>query len=157
LIYTELMRVAILWLINEHGEILMARRAVHMSSDAGMWGPSVSGKVDPGETFVESVRREANEELGLTAADISPIFLHKETYRDHSDGKKREFGLFYATVPSSITKRLKLEANEVSDVKWFKKDELQRLASVQSKTLIISSAKELWENIFSHLSPVLTT
>lgn len=151
------MQVAILWLINQRGEILMAKRAAHLSTDAGVWGPSVSGKVDVGETFNEAVRREANEELGLTNDDIHPVFLHKEIFADHSDGKIREFGLFYALVSNSITKNLKLEANEVSEIKWFKQSELQQLVSVQSKSLIISSAKELWNSIFLHLGPVLTS
>ena len=151
------MQVVILWLINEHGEILMAKRAAQMSTDAGVWGPSVSGKVDSGETSEEAVLREANEELGLTVEEISPIFLHKETYADHSDGNIREFRLFYATVPSAIVNKLTLEAKEVSAVKWFTKDDLQKLASARSKNLIISSAKEVWESIFFHLNPVLGT
>jgi len=151
------MNVAVLWLINERGEILMARHAAHMSTDAGVWGPSVSGKVDKGETFNTAVLREAYEELGLAATEISPIFLHKETYTDHSDGRKREFGLFYSTVPSNIIKRLRLEANEVSEVKWFKKSELKQLADEQSNSLIASTAKELWQSIFLHLQPITAT
>jgi len=135
----------------------MARRAPYMSTDAGVWGPSVSGKVDEGENFSIAVMREAKEELGLSTSDISPIFLHQEVYNEHTDGKVREFGLFYAVVPSKITEQLKLEANEVSEVKWFKKSELEKLADAQSESLIISTAKELWKSIFLHLQPLTTT
>ncbi len=151
-----LMKVAILWLVNEKGEVLMARRAAHMSTDANVWGPSVSGKVDPGETFDQAIRREASEELGLTGADVSPIFLHKEMYTDHSDGRSREFGLFYARISSDITKHLKLELNEVAEVRWFTKSELEQLSNAQSESLIISSAKELWQSIFAHLQVIIT-
>lgn len=151
------MRVAILWLINEHGEILMARRAAHMSTNAGEWGPSVSGKVDEGESFAKAVRRETREELGLTDADISPAFMHKEVFADHSDGRTREFGLFYANVPSNIASRLKLEPNEVSEVKWFKVNEIKQLVDEQSETLIISSAKELWRSILLSLKSIIAT
>ncbi len=128
-----------------------------MSTDAGVWGPPVSGKVDKGETFNVAVLREAHEELGLTTAEISPIFLHKEIYANHSDGRKREFGLFYSIVPSNITERLKLESNEVAEVRWFKKEEVKQLADAQSNCLIISTAKELWQSIFLHLQPFTAT
>ena len=152
-----LVKVAILWLINERGEILMAKRAAHMNTDAGAWGPSVSGKVDAGETLDAAVRREAHEELGLANADILPIFLHEEVYADRPDGREREFGLFYANVSSDITKRITLEPNEVSELRWFRKSELQQLANGQSEVLIISSARELWDKIFLHLEPVAGT
>lgn len=151
------MRVAILWLINEKGEILMARRAAHMSTDAGVWGPSVSGKVEEGESFHQAALREANEELGLTDSEISPVFLHEEVYADHSDGRERQFGLFYAKVPSIIINKLTLEAKEVTEVKWFRESELKQLANAQSDSLIISTAKELWQSIFSHWQTIITT
>lgn len=119
------MKVAILWLINEKGE-----------------------------TYGEAVRRESQEELGLTDADFSSTFLHKDTFAGHTDGKKREFGLFYAPVTSHITARIKLEPNEVSEIKWFRKSELEHLVNEQSESLIISSAKELWDSIFHQLQPV---
>jgi len=148
------MKVAILWLVNEKGEILMARRAAHMDTDAGVWGPSVSGKVDTTESFEEAVLREAHEELGLAPTDISPVFLHNELYTEHTDGQRRDFGLYYATVPSDIISRLKLEPNEVSEVKWFKQSDLRKLADQKSESLIISSATELWRRIFAHLQPL---
>lgn len=148
------MKVAILWLINEKGEILMARRAAHMSTDAGVWGPSVSGSVESGESFEEAVLRETSEELGLSSKDISPIFLHNEIYDGHSDGRSREFGLFYAAVPSDIIKRITLEPDEVTEVKWFQSEELQNLVNERSEAIIISSATSLWHNIFAHLQPL---
>ena len=148
------MKVAILWLINEKGEILMARRAAHLSTDAGVWGPSVSGGVDDDESFQEAVLREAHEELGLTGNDISPIFLHEETYAEHSDGNIRQFGLFYAMLSRDTFKRLRLEPDEVAEVKWFTRKELEQLATTGSKSLIISSATVLWRGILMHLQPI---
>jgi isopentenyldiphosphate isomerase len=151
------MKVAILWLINEQGEILMARRAAHMSTDAGVWGPSVSGGVDEGESYENAAVREAHEELGIAISTISPVFLHQETYLNHSDGAAREFGLFYARVPKDIVTQFQLEPDEVSEVRWFSIDELKSLAREQSKTLIISSASDLWARIFSNLAPLVAS
>lgn len=145
-----------MWLINENGEILLARRAAHMSTDAGVWGPSVSGKVDAGETADQAVLREAQEELGLETNAINPIFLHNETYTEHSDGRVRQFSLYYAVLPSNTIKHLELEPNEVSEIKWFKRDDLKQLVDQKSDNIIISSTTQLWQSIFVHLQPITT-
>lgn len=150
------MKVVILWLINEKGEILMARRAAHMTTDAGVWGPSVSGKVDVDESFAEAAIREAQEELGIMPGDISPVFLHNATYAGHIDGRNREYSIYYATVKAGIIELLQLEPNEVSEVKWFKRGELQELVDQKSEMVIISSATALWKSLFAHLRPITT-
>jgi len=144
------MKVALLWLVNEKGELLIARRASHMDSDAGVWGPSVSGEIEEGELPLKAVIREAEEELGILPNQITPLFLHETTY-EHQDGKGREFSIFYAKVNSDILNKLTLEPEEVAEVKWISMDDLQDLANKKSNTLIISSATELWKSIFANL------
>jgi 8-oxo-dGTP pyrophosphatase MutT (NUDIX family) len=150
------MRVVILWLINENGEILMAKRAAHMSTDAGVWGPSVSGKVDENETLTAAVLREMKEELGFTPDKLSPTFLHHEIFLNHTDGRKRDFYIFYASVESDITRHFKLESNEVESTKWFKRSEIEELVAGKSNKVIMSSASELWQKILKHLQPITT-
>lgn len=58
------MQVAILWFIDENNEILLSQRAIDMDTDPGLWGPSVSGKIEPGESAADTARRESEEELG---------------------------------------------------------------------------------------------
>lgn len=147
------MKVALIWLINEKDEVLLARRASHLDTDAGVWGPSVSGGVDEGETYQETVVREAQEEIGLTPGTFSPIHLFDEAY-DHEDGKGREFGVFYARVDSSVIDKLALEPDEVAEVRWATIDVLEDELSQKPETIIISSATTLWDNIVSSLRAV---
>jgi isopentenyldiphosphate isomerase len=53
-----MIKVAMLWLANEQGELLLARRAGHKKQDPGLWGPSVTGKVEPGENFERALVRK---------------------------------------------------------------------------------------------------
>jgi len=149
------MEVAILWLINEKGEILLAKRAAHMSSNAGMWGPSVSGKIDTGETDEQAAVREANEELGIDPFEVIPIHhLHNEIYR-HTEEEIRKFSIFYARVSKELATRFKLEPNEVEAVKWVSLGELQKLYATAPSELIISHAKTLWNRIFYNLETAI--
>jgi isopentenyl-diphosphate delta-isomerase len=137
------MKVAILWLINERGEILLSQRATHMSTDANMWGPSVSGKVDEGEDAEQAAVREANEELGIDPKEVIPIHhLHDSTH-NHSDGLLREFSLFSANIESTLIDKMRLEPNEVAAVKWMSLDNLKKEYEQNPEAIIISFNKAL--------------
>jgi mutator protein MutT len=145
------MKVAILWLINEKDKVLLSQRAAHMSTDANMWGPSVSGKVDTGETPEQAAVREASEELGIGPTEVIPIHhLHDGTH-SHNDGRLREFSLFYVSVESTLTNKMKLDPNEVAAVKWISIKDLEKTFVEKPETIIISSNKSLWEEIFKNL------
>ena len=73
-----MINVATLWIINDEDEVLLAQRSHTKSTDPSMWGPTVTGKLDPGETFDEALAREVEEELGLPYDRYKPVFLHKQ-------------------------------------------------------------------------------
>ncbi|MGB4758727.1 MAG: NUDIX domain-containing protein [Candidatus Saccharimonadales bacterium] len=149
------MNVAILWLINEKGEILLSQRAATMTSNAGVWGPSVSGKIDEGETAQAAAVREANEELGIIEPELATIQHLHDASHVTSSGELREFSVFYAEVSSGITDALALEPTEVAAVKWVTFAGLQGACTQQPETIIVSSDKELWKQVFDNLQAVL--
>jgi mutator protein MutT len=149
------MNVAILWLINEKGEILFSKRAPHMSTDANMWSASVSGKVDEGETSEQAAIREATEELGIDPMEIIPIhFLHYGRH-NHSDGNLREYTFFCSNIASERIKSMRLESREVAAVRWISLNDLKKEYIEKPDTIIVSSNQELWEDIFENLEPTI--
>lgn len=138
------MRIAVLWLINEKGEIMLSQRAAHISTDAGMWGPSVSGKVDEGEDAEEAAVRETYEELGADPAEVVPIHHLHDASHYHNAGRLREFNIFSTNVKSTLIKKAKLEPNEVAAVKWISLQNLQKEYEHSPETIIISSNTALW-------------
>lgn len=147
------MRVAIIWFVNEFGEILLSKRADSLSSDAGKWGPSVSGKIEPGETADETAVREAYEELGVPETELHPVFLHEEMY-DHKDGQERIFEIYYSKVNKNVDQVFKLEPKEVQATKWVSLGELSNLLRYPSGEIIISDASKLWDRILLNLEHV---
>jgi len=149
------MNVALLWLINDRDEVLIARRAKNMDSDSDVWGLSVSGVVEPGETDSEGVLRETREELGLDTTGLMPIYLHNETYK-HQDGKARDFRFFYARVKSNVIHSAQLEPTEVAEIRWISVPNLRHLYQNHPEQIIISDAIELWRRIFFYLEEAIS-
>jgi isopentenyldiphosphate isomerase len=55
-----------LWLLTPDGRVLLQRRADEKENWPGWWDVSVAGHVAAGETALDTVLRETQEELGLT-------------------------------------------------------------------------------------------
>lgn len=149
------MRIAILWIINEQDEILISQRALDMDSDAGLWGPSVSGKIESDESPEQAVVREAQEELGVDPAKISVQHLHTGSHL-HLDGEVREMDFFYTRVSKQHTRSFRLEPREVAAVRWMSLDDLQNKFETNPDEILVSYNTDLWHTIFTQLQRVLT-
>ena len=65
---------------NERGEVLIARRK-EGAHQGGLW-EFPGGKVEPGETAPQALRRELREELGIAAGPLAPFLRIPHDYGD---------------------------------------------------------------------------
>lgn len=114
----DIYRVASLWLTNEHGEVLLARRTLTKKTDPGVWDIGVSGTVAAGETYEENIRRETREEIGI---DLEKTILGPKQFI--SDGHKFFAQIFIAQVDSKKVNFV-LQEDEVDAVKWISTQDL---------------------------------
>jgi isopentenyl-diphosphate Delta-isomerase len=119
---SDIYRVAGLWLRNDQGQVLLARRALSKSHDPGKWGPAVAGTVIEGEDYLATMKREAYEELGLDdlTFEIGPKKLIKGQWWQYYSQK------FYATTNRDILD-MKIQKDEVEEIKWFDEATLPEL------------------------------
>jgi 8-oxo-dGTP pyrophosphatase MutT (NUDIX family) len=146
-----MIQVAVLWIINAQDEVLLAQRSHTKSSDPSTWGPAMTGKLEPGESFDEALAREVDEELGLTPDQYEPKFLFEHDF-EHPDGETRRFAFYYAKLPRGIVDVMTIQTEEVEGVTWIKRtDALLDLERRPEE--LVPSAKATWPEILQALAP----
>jgi isopentenyl-diphosphate delta-isomerase len=111
-------RQAFLLLLNPHGEILLQQRSLQRRFSPGLWTASVSGHVTGEDSYLESIHREAEEELGIKVSDlvyIGKVLAYAEAHNEICGGPS---AIFMAQVDLDLRDVRKQEI-EILDVAWF--------------------------------------
>jgi isopentenyl-diphosphate delta-isomerase len=118
----DIWRISTIWLFNEEGKFLIAKRAQSKSLHGGLWGPSVAGTTLADEYPELTAVREIEEEIGFKLSEKDLILIDKLFYiRDSETG--RQATIFKARCDLSED-QLTLQESEVEAVKWISKDDL---------------------------------
>ena len=118
-----------IWLIsNDYKKILLQKRCASKNLFPNMWDISVGGHISSGEEPLVAAQRELNEELGLNPQNYD--FKYQKTIQEKFiDGsiKSNEFVYIYQINSDVNLSEITLQKEEVAEVKWFTKEELQSL------------------------------
>lgn len=115
----EITRSASVFIFNEKGEFLLAKRSMLKKNSPNKWAPSAEGLVEEGETYESNVIKEAKEELGV---NLNNLVLGPK--RRESDSHHEYFiQCFFATISSNTS--FILQEEEVGEVKWVSVTELK--------------------------------
>lgn len=115
----DIYRVSALWLKNFKGDILLAQRKLTEDHDPGKWGPAVAGTVDEGETYESNIIKEIKEEIGLENVNLTPGPKRRVS------GEYNYFCQWYTLTIDKPAENFVIQEDEVEQVKWFSKSELQ--------------------------------
>ena len=131
-----MMREAVVVVVTKGNKVLLIQRAPSVRG-AGYWAP-VSGEVEPGESQVGAVAREAMEEVGLTVRPLRKVWENissRGTFRLHW------------WLAEYIAGELVLNVREVSDARWLTADEnsfeSSRNAAVSPRRAVVSPRSPL--------------
>ncbi len=124
-------RVVHVLVFNGNRELLLQKRSMNKDVAPGKWDTSVGGHVDRGETILKAVRREMEEELGITTCE--PEFLY--TYI-HSNPYETELVYTHSCVHSG----------EIS----FNKDEIDEVRYWNLNDIMNNLGKGLFSDNFEH-------
>lgn len=117
----DIIRVSVLWIENNNGEVLIQQRAANKKNDPLKWGPAVAGTVEAHETYIENIIKEAEEELDLKG--IKPIELGRKLYWEPGRKIGRMYMFYKATVNKPIS-QFTIKQDEVAQIKWVAKEYL---------------------------------
>ncbi len=104
------------------GGILVQKRALTKKKNPGKWDMPSAGHVDAGETLLEACVRETKEELGLNCSQKDFIFL-----KEWLNQKDWEFGEVFLLKTTAKISDMKLQKEEVAEVKYLNYDEFVKL------------------------------
>lgn len=107
---------------NSKGEVLLHKIAPHKKW-GGMWTYSAAGHVDAGEGYQEAVKRELFEELQIKADCFEEVASLTTVEMGQKCAYHHVFKVTTDAVPNP-------DKNEISEIRWFKKEELKALAGM---------------------------
>ncbi len=127
------------WIINSN-KILMTKRSLN-KSHPGQW-EAPGGCSQAGESMIDTVKRELNEEIGIEITEDNVKLLATQLY------KKQFVDIFYSDLKINIHKTT-LQEEEVCDIKFISKDEFLKM---KNNNEIVPSVLQRFEMIKDKLN-----
>lgn len=111
-----------IWVINKKQQILCQKRSLLKDTNPGKWESFFGGHLAPNQKYLDGALQELKEELGIDATRNDFHFF--QIHKCESDNEFQ--GVYYIEWNGDI-KSLKLEKEEVDQVKWFDRHQLEEL------------------------------
>ena len=109
---------------------MICQRPAHKAR--GLLWEFVGGKVEPGETKEQALRRECREELDI-AIDVGDVFMEvTHTYPDLTV----HLTLFHASIREGVPRKL-----EHNDIRWITADEIDAYDFCPADEVILNRLK----------------
>ena len=128
-----------IWILNSKGELLIQRRSDTRERNPGKWA-FTGGGVDSGETSLQGAIRELGEELGMIVKDKEMDFII-------SFKREHVFVDVWLIKKDISVSDLKLQEEEVSEVKWVSIEELTEMIRNNEFVKSIKLSYELFLHI----------
>ena len=112
------------FVIDKNKNVLLQKRSASKKAWPNMWDVTVGGHVDAGEFGRQALIREAKEELGLDITDDDIKYLVGSTSIDTAKGINKHFNECYMILKEVDVSDIKLQKEEVSEVRYFSKAEI---------------------------------
>lgn len=134
------------WIVNGKGEILLQKRSEQKLTHPNMWTTATSGHLSAGDTSIEGAIRELSEEIGLKVKENELEYLFTVKESGVNDNPKRhiienEITDVYLIERNVDITELRLQEEEVSEIKWFSYESFKKMVLENDETLV--SHKEM--------------
>ncbi len=119
-------RTVHIWIYNSKRELLLQLRAKEKDLYPDMWDISAAGHVSAGEEPLISGLREIKEEIGLVVdkKDLELLWI-KKSENEYRKIINKEFCYVYLMKFDEDIKKLKIQDEEVQEIKFLPLDEIE--------------------------------
>lgn len=111
-----------IWIVNSKKQILVQKRALTKKKSPGKWDMPAAGHIDSGENCLQGCVRETEEELGLKVNSDDFVFL-----KEFISKRGWELAQVYLLKKDIKVEDMKLQHEEVEQIKWLNYDEFIKL------------------------------
>lgn len=138
-----------MFIINSKGQVLLQKRSANKKMWPNMWDITAGGHVLAGEFGFQSIIREAEEELGIDLNKNDITFIGS-SISSNIQGKivNNHFNEFYIVNKDVDETTLKLQEEEVSEVKWVDKNEI--IERIKDNCNGITAKEGCWEYLVKY-------
>ncbi len=113
--------------INEKGDVLLQKRSSNKKLWPNMWDITAGGHVGAGEFGRQALIREVKEELNIEIDDNDIKYLVGSTSIDKiGDITNKHYNECYIITKSIDISDIKVQKEEVSEVRYFQRNEILR-------------------------------
>ena len=114
-----------LFIINSKNQVLLQKRSPNKKLWPNLWDISAGGHVLAGEFGEQALIREVKEELGIEVKENEIRYLASSTSTNLKGNIiNNHFGECFIITKQIDIEQIKLQKDEVEEVKWFTKQEI---------------------------------
>lgn len=133
-------RAVYAFIIDDNKNILLQKRSASKKLWPNMWDVTVGGHVDSGELGRQALIRETKEELGIDINDNDiKYLLGSSSINKQGDIINKHYNECYLITKNINILDIKIQEEEVSEVKYFSKDEILRRISNNYEGLTVKT------------------
>lgn len=137
------------FIINSNKQVLLQKRSKNQRMWPGMWDLSSGGHVDSGELGFQAIGREIKEELGIEVEKKDMTFIGSSFSTNlKGDIVNKHINEYYIINKDLDETKLKLQTEEVDEVKWMDKDEI--IKRVQNDCDGITDKRGAWKYLVKY-------
>lgn len=113
------------FIFNKNGDVLLQKRSKNKKLWPDLWDVTAGGHVLTGEFGAQALIREIKEELGIDVAENEIKYLvGSRSTNIKGNIVNNHFNECYIVTKNVDISNIKLQEEEVSEIKWFTKDEI---------------------------------
>lgn len=141
-------REVYIYLINSEKQVLLHRRL-----DNHLWDHSSSGHFSKGQNYEEAAQREFEEELGikLDKNELNEIGFERLQTVEFPKKTNYRFAKIFVVRKNVPLNEFKIDKEEIEEIKYFDKEELNKLLNSSEKIMTGSAKKIIGKYILPEL------